>query len=133
MESNNKQRTSNNIVTRNLNEFSKLTDNVYETVALLSKRANQISIDQKKELHKKIDEFSSSIDTIDEIYENREQIEVVRHFEQMPKPTLIATQEYLDDKVYYRNPAKEDSSIQRLEELENKVLAEENAAAKSKK
>ena len=66
----------------------------------------------------------STIDTMDEIYENREQIEVVRHYEQMPKPTLMATQEYLDGDIYYRNPAKEDKNMQRLEAMENEAIAE---------
>ena len=78
----------------------------------------------KRELHKKIEEFASTIDTMDEIYENREQIEVVRHYEQMPKPTLMATQEYLDGDIYYRNPAKEDKNMQRLEAMENEAIAE---------
>lgn len=86
-----KNRAANTTITRDTAQFSKGTDNIYETVALLSKRANQIASDMKRELHKKIEEFSSNIDTMDEIYENREQIEVVRHYEQMPKPTLMAT------------------------------------------
>ncbi|MBQ3949332.1 MAG: hypothetical protein II661_02555, partial [Bacteroidales bacterium] len=93
-------------------------------VAVLSKRSNQIATDMKRELHKKIEEFASTIDTMDEIYENREQIEVVRHYEQMPKPTLMATQEYLDGDIYYRNPAKEDKNMQRLEAMENEAIAE---------
>ena len=84
----------------------------------------------KRELHKKIEEFSSSIDTMDEIYENREQIEVVRHYEQMPKPTLMATQEYLNGDIYYRNPAKEDKNMQRLEAMENEAIAEGVATEK---
>ena len=91
---------------------------------MLSKRSNQIASDMKRELHKKIDEFTSGIDTMDEIYENREQIEVVRHYEQMPKPTLQATQEYLEGDLYYRNPAKEDQNMQKLEAMENKTIAE---------
>ena len=83
-----------------------------------------ISTEMKRELHKKIEEFSSTIDTMDEIYENREQIEVVRHYELMPKPTLKATQEYLDNELYYRNPAKEDKNMQRLEAMENETIAE---------
>ena len=84
-----KKRTTNTTITRNTAEFSQMTDNIYETVAMLTLRSNQIAIDVKKELHKKIEEFTSNIDTIDDIYENREQIEVVRHYEQMPKPTLL--------------------------------------------
>ena len=86
--------------------------------------------DMKRELHRKIEEFSAGIDTMDEIYENREQIEVVRHYEQMPKPTLQATQEYLDGEIYYRNPAKEDQNMQRLEAMENEAIAESAVAEK---
>ncbi len=117
-----KKRTTNTTITRNTAEFSQMTDNIYETVAMLTLRSNQIAIDVKKELHKKIEEFTSNIDTIDDIYENREQIEVVRHYEQMPKPTLVATQEYLDHELTYRNPAKEDQQAQRIEALENEML-----------
>ena len=114
-----------NTVTRNLNDFSKDTGNVYESVVIIGKRANQIAIEEKKELHKKIEEFSNNNDGIDEYYENREQIDVVRRFEQMPKPTLVATEEYLEHQLYYRNPAKEDKEQQRMEELENSVIAEQ--------
>jgi len=119
-----KKRPINTTITRNTALFSEGTENIYETVAVLSKRANQISTEMKRELHKKIEEFSSTIDTMDEIYENREQIEVVRHYELMPKPTLKATQEYLDNELYYRNPAKEDKNMQRLEAMENETIAE---------
>ena len=121
-----KSRPINTTITRNTELFSEGTGNIYETVAILSKRANQIATDMKRELHKKIEEFSSGIDTMDEIYENREQIEVVRHYEQMPKPTLQATQEYLDGEIYFRNPAKEDQNMQRLETMENETIAEGN-------
>lgn len=121
-----KSRPINTTITRNTELFSEGTGNIYETVAILSKRANQIATDMKRELHKKIEEFSSGIDTMDEIYENREQIEVVRHYEQMPKPTLQATQEYLDGEIYFRNPAKEDQNMQRLEAMENETIAESN-------
>ncbi len=114
---------NNTTVTRDIYDFTNQTGNVYETVAMLSKRANQISLDMKRELHKKIEEFSNVIDTMDEVYENREQIEVVRHFERMPKPTLQATQEYLDGEIYYRNPAKEDQTQQKFEALENEAIA----------
>ena len=114
---------NNTTVTRDIYDFTNQTGNVYETVAMLSKRANQISLDMKRELHKRIEEFSNVIDTMDEVYENREQIEVVRHFERMPKPTLQATQEYLDGEIYYRNPAKEDQTQQKFEDLENEAIA----------
>ena len=117
-----KKNVINTTITRNTALFSRMTGNIYETVAMLTKRANQISIDEKRELHKKIEEFSSSNDAMDEYYENREQIEVVRRFEKMPKPVLTATEEYLEDKLYYRNPAKEDQEQQRMEALENAVI-----------
>ena len=119
-----KNRPVNTTITRNTELFSEGTNNIYETVAVLSKRSNQIASDMKRELHKKIEEFSSGIDTMDEIYENREQIEVVRHYEQLPKPTLQATQEYLNGEIYFRNPAKEDQNMQRLEAMENEAIAE---------
>ncbi|MBQ6238658.1 MAG: DNA-directed RNA polymerase subunit omega [Bacteroidales bacterium] len=119
-----KKRPVNTTITRDTAMFSEGTGNIYETVAILSKRANQIATEMKKELHKKIEEFASGIDTMDEIYENREQIEVVRHYEMMPKPTLKATQEYLDGELYFRNPAKEDKNMQRLEAMENEAIAE---------
>lgn len=125
-----KVRTNNTIITRDIYEFTNQTGNIYESVAMLSKRANQIAQDMKRELHKKIEEFSSNtIDTMEEVYENREQVEVVRHYERMPKPTLQATQEYLDNNIYYRNPAKEDLNMQRLEAMENEAIAEADKKA----
>lgn len=81
--------------------------NIYEAVAIISKRANQISVDLKSELDKKLQEFAPYSDTIEEVFENREQIEISRYYEKMPKPTLLATQEFLDGKVYHRNPLKD--------------------------
>ncbi len=121
----NKKKVVNTTITRNTAEFSQQTDNIYETVAMLTKRANQIAIEEKKELHKKIEEFSSNNDGMEEYYENRDQIEVVRRFERMPKPVLVATEEYLNHELYYRNPAKEDQNQQKMEELENEVIAEQ--------
>ncbi len=120
-----KKRISNTAITRNTAEFSQQTDNIYETVAMLTKRANQIAADEKRELRKKIDEFASHNEGMDDYYENREQVEVVRHYEQMPKPTLEATEEYLDHDLYYRNPAKEDLQAKRIEqELEETINAQ---------
>lgn len=113
----------NTTITRNTNEFSQQTGNIYETVAMLTKRANQLAVEEKKELHKKIEEFATGSDTMDEMFENREQIEIVRHYEQMPKPVLVATQEYLNHDIYYRNPAKENREQQQIEALENEVIA----------
>ena len=111
-------------ITRNTADFSQMTDNIYETVAVLTKRANQIAAEEKKELHNKIDEFRGSNDSLDEMFENREQVEIVRRFERQPKPTLEATEEYLAGEIYYRNPAKEDQQARKLEELEEHVIQE---------
>ncbi len=96
-----------NTVTRNLVDFVKDTDNIYESVAIMSKRANQISVEIKDELKHKLEEFSTTTDNLEEVFENREQIEISRYYERLPKPTLIAAQEFSDGKLYYRNPAKE--------------------------
>ena len=99
-------------VTRNLMDLCRDTNNVYESVAIMSKRANQIAAEMKDELSKKLVEFGSHTDTLEEVFENEEQIQISRYYERLPKPTLIATQEFLEDKVYYRNPSKEaDRSI----------------------
>ena len=101
-----------NTVTRNMQDFRDKTGNVYESIAIMGKRANQISVEIKDELKKKLDEFSSSSDNLEEVFENREQIEISRFYERLPKPTLIAAQEFSDDEVYYRNPLKENKSAE---------------------
>lgn len=98
-----------NTVTRNLMDFCKGTNNVYESVAIIGKRANQIAVSMKEELSKKLQEFGTSNDNLEEVFENDEQIQISRYYERLPKPVLIATQEFLEDKIYYRNPAKEAS------------------------
>lgn len=95
-----------NTVTRDMIELSEDTGNVYETVCIIAKRSNQIAGEMKHELEKKLQEFASH-DSMEEITENREQIEISRYYEKLPKPTLIATQEYVDHKIHYRNPAKD--------------------------
>lgn len=97
----------NNTVTRDLMDLCEETGNIYETVAIIAKRSNQISSDIKTELSNKLKEFASMNDNLEEEFENREQIEISRFYEKLPKPTLIATQEFIDGRVYYRNPAKE--------------------------
>ena len=94
-------------VTRNLKEFEKKTENIYESIAVISKRANQIGAEMKEELNGKLSEFTTTGDNLEEIFENREQIEISKHYERLPKPTLIAAQEYMEDKIYFRNPSKE--------------------------
>ena len=96
-----------NTVTRDMVDFRDKTGNVYESIAIMGKRANQISVEIKDELKKKLDEFSSSSDNLEEVFENREQIEISRYYERLPKPTLMAAQEFLEDNVYFRNPLKE--------------------------
>lgn len=94
-------------VTRNLNDLSETTGNVYESIAIIGKRANQISAAMKDEITKKLQEFSSTNDNLEEVFENDEQIQISRYYERLPKPTLIATQEFVDGKIYARNPAKQ--------------------------
>ena len=103
-----------NTVTRDMIKLGDATGNVYETVRVIGKRANEISVDIKQDLGKKLQEFSTSADSLEEVFENREQIEISRYFERLPKPTLIATQEFLDHEVYYRNPAKEKEKLEEL-------------------
>ena len=95
-----------NTVTRDMIELSKDTGNVYETVCIIAKRANEIAAEMKGELDKKLQEFSSLNHNLEEVNENREQIEISRYYERLPKPTLIATQEYLDHKLYFRKSKK---------------------------
>lgn len=96
-----------NTVTRDIMNLCDQTGNIYESVAIIGKRANQVSVDIKNELSKKLQEFASSSDSLEEMFENREQIEISRFYEKMPKPTLIATQEFVEGKVYFRNPSHE--------------------------
>lgn len=96
-----------NTVTRNVMELCDETGNIYESVAIIAKRANQISAEIKGELSKKLQEFASVSDSLDEMFENREQIEISRFYEKLPKPTLMATEEFVEGKVYFRNPSKE--------------------------
>lgn len=96
-----------NTVTRDIMNLCKDTGNIYETIAIIGKRANQISAELKQELSQKLQEFASSTDNLDEVFENREQIEISRFYEKMPKPSLIATQEFIDGQIYYRDPAAE--------------------------
>ncbi len=95
-------------ITRNLNEIDNETGNIYEAVAIVSKRANQIGSELKEELNRKLEEFASYTDNLEEIFENREQIEISKFYERLPKPTLIAVQEFMDDQIYYRKPEAEE-------------------------
>jgi DNA-directed RNA polymerase subunit K/omega len=94
--------TTNVAETKDLNKIKEKTGNIYESIAIIAKRANQINISLKEELHNKLEEFASHTDSLEEIHENKEQIEISRAYERMPNPALLATQEFLEDKVYYR-------------------------------
>lgn len=96
-----------NTVTRDMIDLSQDTGNVYETVCIIAKRSNQIAGEMKHDLEKKLQEFASLNDNLEEISENREQIEISRYYEKLPKPTLIATQEYVEHEIHFRNPAKD--------------------------
>jgi DNA-directed RNA polymerase subunit K/omega len=95
-------------ITRDMNELTEKVGNVYETVAILGKRSNQISIAMKKELDSKLQDFSIPQDSADETFENQEQIEISKNYEQLPKATLIATQEFIDDQLIYRGSNRDD-------------------------
>ena len=97
----------NTTITRNVTEFEKGTGNIYESLVIISKRANQISAQLKEQLNDELQEFNIPTDTLEEIFENREQIEISKYYERLPKPTLIAVQEFTENKIYYRNPAKD--------------------------
>ncbi|HUS87521.1 MAG TPA: DNA-directed RNA polymerase subunit omega [Bacteroidales bacterium] len=91
-------------ITRNAIEFQKEVGNIYEVVIICAKRANQISVEIKQELNQKLEEFASYTDNLEEVFENREQIEISRFYERLPKSTLIALQEFEENKIYYRKP-----------------------------
>ncbi|NML22660.1 DNA-directed RNA polymerase subunit omega [Pseudoflavitalea sp. G-6-1-2] len=94
--------TTNVAETKDLNVIKGKTGNVYESISIIAKRANQINISLKEELHNKLEEFASHTDSLEEIHENKEQIEISRAYERMPNPALLATQEFFEDKIYYR-------------------------------
>ena len=93
--------------TRDIVDFDRKTNNIYESLVIVSKRSNQIASELKEELRKKLDEFASYSDNLEEIFENREQIEISKFYEKLPKPTLIALQEFLEDKIEYRRADKD--------------------------
>jgi DNA-directed RNA polymerase subunit K/omega len=94
--------TSNVVEPKSLFDIKQKTGNLYESISIIAKRANQINITIKEELHNKLEEFASHTDSLEEIHENKEQIEISKAYERMPNPALLATQEFMEDKVYYR-------------------------------
>ena len=97
-------------ITRSLKSLEVDTDNIYESITVLSKRSNQINIEMKEELDQKLDEFATSTDNLEEIFENREQIEVSRYYERLPKSGAIAIQELENEKIFWKSPENEDSN-----------------------
>lgn len=98
-----------NTVTRDINQLTEEVGNVYETVAIIAKRANQISVGLKKELDAKLQDFSIPQDNLDETFENKEQIEISRQYERLPKASLMATQEFIDGELVYRSGNKDEA------------------------
>lgn len=98
---------ANTTKTYNKLEIEDPTNNIYEAISIISKRSSQINSEIKKELHDKLDEFATHNDSLEEIFENKEQIEVSRFYEKLPKPYAIAVQEWLDDKIYFRDTDSE--------------------------
>lgn len=94
-------------VTRDLRQFDEESQNIYQSVVIVAKRANQIGLEMKEELNSKLEEFASSTDNLEEIFENREQIEIARFYEQLPKPSLISISEFLNGNIYSRVPEKD--------------------------
>jgi DNA-directed RNA polymerase subunit K/omega len=102
-----KTKASNTTIPRDMQELNEGTGNMYETIMVIAKRSNQINAELKEELNQKLQEFASYTDNLEEIFENREQIEISRYYERLPKSTLIAYEEYKEGRTYFRNPAKE--------------------------
>ncbi|MBO7573082.1 MAG: DNA-directed RNA polymerase subunit omega [Bacteroidales bacterium] len=117
-----KTKAPTNCITRDVVEMAEKTGNVYESVVICSKMADQVNSDIRRELYKKLEEFSSFNDNLEEIHENREQIEVSKYYEKLPKPTNIAIEEFMDDNVYYTN---QDINIKKVDaEEETAPVAE---------
>lgn len=104
------------IVTRDVDKLEEHGDNVYEAIAIVAKRANQVGTRMKQELDQKLQEFASVTDSLEEIFENREQIEISKMYERMPKPTALAMEEFLNGKVYFRRPEEETTEASNSEE-----------------
>jgi len=94
--------TSSVVEPKSLFDLKEKTGNLYESIAIIAKRANQINITIKEELHNKLEEFASHTDSLEEIHENKEQIEISKAYERMPNPALLASQEFVEDKIYFR-------------------------------
>jgi len=102
----------NSTITRDVIDLEKETGNIYESIAILAKRSDQIAVEMKKELDAKLEEFASYSENLDEVFENREQIEISKFYERLPKPTLIAIQEMLEGKIYFRRQGQDDMATE---------------------
>ncbi|MDR1199580.1 MAG: DNA-directed RNA polymerase subunit omega [Prevotellaceae bacterium] len=102
--------------TRNITDLSSKTNNIYETVMIITKRANQIAAEQKQELSRKLEEFIGMGDSIEEVFENHEQIEISKYYEKQPKPTLMAIDEFLSDRIYYRFVEKKEKEKENVKD-----------------
>lgn len=99
-----------NTITRDVKSLAEPTGNIYESVVILSKRANQIALAEKKELNKKLEDFRGERDTMEEVFENKEQIEISKYYERQPKPSLVAISEFENDELYYRVAQTDDAA-----------------------
>lgn len=97
------------IVTRDLDKIAEITGNIYESIHIVGQRAKQISTNLKEELNNKLSEFASSVDNLEEVFENKEQIEISKFYERMPKPSTLAMEEFIEGKIYYRYPDQEEA------------------------
>ncbi|MDR0766399.1 MAG: DNA-directed RNA polymerase subunit omega [Odoribacteraceae bacterium] len=109
-------KASSNTITRDTAALSDRAGSIYEAIAIVGKRANQISVELKDDLSKKLQEFSSCADNMEEVFENREQIEISRFYEKIPKPVLIAMHEFEAGEIYSRNPAREKANARETSE-----------------
>ncbi|WP_162419042.1 DNA-directed RNA polymerase subunit omega [Cyclobacterium roseum] len=98
------------IVTRDLDKVAEKSGNLYESIFVISQRAKQISSTMKEELNNKLSEFASTVDNLEEVFENKEQIEISKFYERMPKPSTMAMEEFMEDKVMFRYPEEETES-----------------------
>ena len=108
MEDNKKKQIPTNTITRDVKNLAEPTGNIYESVVVLYKRANQIALAEKKELNKKLEDFKQERDTMEETFENKEQIEISKFYERQPKPDLVAISEFENGELYFRKAKKED-------------------------